>query len=214
MSGGSSDDATLGIAHRDKDARVILDRIVDQGQRPPFDPQRAVERFVAALKDYRIKSITGDSYAGETFRQHFQRLNISYRVSELSTSEVYESFEPILNGDRVVLIDEPTLESQLLGLVWRANKITHPVGEHDDYATGACGALVTASEHKVINPYAVPTGPSVRNPFSLSTFGPRTSGVEQTVSSGYPCPIGVGNSGWSLAGRDDDNFYVGAKPVR
>src|SRR5262249_13241925 len=93
MSGGSSDDATLGIAHRDKDGRLILDRIIDQGQRPPFDPMRAVERFVNVLKEYGLKSVSGDKYAGETFRQNFQRLGITYRVTELTTSEIYESFE-------------------------------------------------------------------------------------------------------------------------
>ena len=58
MSGGSSDDATLGIAHRDTEGRAILDRVMDQGQRPPFDPRKAVERFVVALKEYGLKSVT------------------------------------------------------------------------------------------------------------------------------------------------------------
>jgi hypothetical protein len=44
MSGGSSDDATLGIEHRDIEGRAILDCVMDQGQRPPFDPRKAVER--------------------------------------------------------------------------------------------------------------------------------------------------------------------------
>lgn len=37
MSGGSNDDAVLAIAHKDTDARAVLDRLADQGQRPPFD---------------------------------------------------------------------------------------------------------------------------------------------------------------------------------
>lgn len=41
MSGGSSDDATLAITRRDIDRRVWSDRVLDQGQRPPFDPPRA-----------------------------------------------------------------------------------------------------------------------------------------------------------------------------
>jgi hypothetical protein len=68
MSGGSNDDATLGIAHRDKDGCLFLDRIVDQGQRPPFDPRKAVERFANVLKEYGLRSVVGDQYAGETFR--------------------------------------------------------------------------------------------------------------------------------------------------
>jgi hypothetical protein len=77
-------------------------------------------------------------------------------VSELSKSEIYEEIEPLLNGGRVVLLDNPTLESQLLGLIWRANKIDHPGGEHDDYANGACGALWLASKNQVFNPRAIP----------------------------------------------------------
>jgi len=212
MSGGSNDDATLGIAHRDKDGCVWLDRVVDQGQRPPFDPRRAVERFVAVLKEYGLKSVVGDAYAGETFRQDFQRLNISYRVSELSKSEIYEEMEPLLNGGRVVLLDNANLESQFLGLIWRANKIDHQSGEHDDWANAAAGAIHLASEHKVINPYAFPMGiGNVDKPFG--SLGPR-SGTELPRGR-IPCPIGVGSTGISLGrSRDDDDYYVGARPTR
>ena len=37
------------------------------------------------------------------------------------------------------LLDVPLLEQQLLGLVWRGNKIDHPGGEHDDWANAAAG---------------------------------------------------------------------------
>ena len=158
MSGGSNDDATLGIAHRDKKDSLLLDRIVDQGQRPPFDPRKAGERFVTVLKEYGLRSVVGDAYAGETFRQDFQGKGISHRVSELMKSEIYEEIEPLLNGGRIVLLDHPNLESQFLGLVWRANKIDHPNGEHDDYANGAAGALHLASKNQVFNSRAVPTG--------------------------------------------------------
>ena len=158
MSGGSSDDATLGIAHRNKEGRAILDRVMDQGQRPPFDPRKAIERFVNVLKEYGLRTVVGDAYAGETFRADFQGKGISYRVSELTKSEIYEEIEPLLNGGRIVLLDHPNLESQFLGLVWRANKIDHPNGEHDDFANGAAGALHLASKNQVFNPNAVPIG--------------------------------------------------------
>src|SRR4030095_11119149 len=102
MCGGSIDDATLGIAHRDKEGRVFLDCVLDQGQRPPFDPRIAIGHFVRVLKEYGIRSVVGDAYAGETFRQDFQREGISYRVSELSKSEICEELEPLLNGGRMV----------------------------------------------------------------------------------------------------------------
>lgn len=150
MSGGSSDDATLAIAHRegeaDKDGRAVLDRIVDQGQRPPFDPRKAVERFAAVLKEYGIFSVTGDKYAGETFIQDFERYGVGYRVSELTKSQLYEALEPKLNSGAVVLLDEPKMESQLLGLVWRGGKIDHPGGEHDDFSNSVAGVVHAAFE--------------------------------------------------------------------
>jgi hypothetical protein len=45
-----------------------------------------------------------------------------------------------------MLLDVPVLEQQLLGLVWRAGKIDHPNGEHDDFSNAGCGALVVAKE--------------------------------------------------------------------
>jgi len=141
MSGGSSDDSTLAIAHKDQDGQAILDRVLDQGQRPPFDPRKAVERFAGVLKEYQLSAVTGDRYAGETFRADFQGHGISYRVSELTKSEIYEAIEPLLNGGRVIFLDCANLESQLLGLVWKASKIDHPSGEHDDLANSAAGAI-------------------------------------------------------------------------
>jgi hypothetical protein len=213
MSGGSNDDAALGIAHRDKDGVVWLDRIMDQGQRPPFDPRRAVERFVAVLKEYGVRSIVLDNYAGETFKQDFQRFGISHRVSELSKSEIYEELEPLLNGGRVVLLDNPKLESQLLGLVWRGGKIDHQNGEHDDWANAGAGAIWLANEHKVYNPLAIPIGVGrVERPFG-SALGPRSTEFERPRIH-VPIPIGVGDSGISLGGdtRDDDYYVNGVRP--
>lgn len=145
MSGGSADDACLAIAHRDVDNRGVLDRVVDQGARAPFDPSAAVTRFAGILKEYGCRRVTGDRYAGETFRAAFGREGIDYDVSERSKSELYEALEPMVNGGRIVLVDEPQIEQQLIGLVWRGGRIDHPAGEHDDWANAAAGALVLAA---------------------------------------------------------------------
>jgi hypothetical protein len=149
MSGGSNDDACLAIAHRDNDGQAVLDRVMDQGHRPPFDPRKAVKRFAEVLKDYQLSSVVGDRYAGETFKADFQERGISYRVSELTKSEIYEAIEPKLNAAEIVLLDEPKMEGQFLGLIWRSGKIDHPNGEHDDYCNAAAGALHLASKKSV-----------------------------------------------------------------
>jgi hypothetical protein len=146
MSGGSDDDACCSIAHYDPTTgQIVVDVVMHQGQRPPFDPRAAVDRFARVLAEYGVTRVTGDRYAGNTFRSDFARHNITYVPSRLTTSEHYEWLEPILNGRRVQLPDTPMLEQQLLGLVWRGSKITHPPGEHDDW-TAACSGAVHAAD--------------------------------------------------------------------
>jgi hypothetical protein len=57
---------------------------------------------------------------------------------------LYEALEPRLNSHRVVLLDVPMLEQQLLGLVWRGGKITHQSGEHDDWSCALAGFVEQA----------------------------------------------------------------------
>lgn len=140
MSGGSSDDAVLAIGHRDE-RRLVVDRVLDQGPPPPFDPRSAVERFAEVLRQYGLRRVAGDTYAGNTFRADFAGHGIQYDVAELSTSDLYEALEPKLNAREVILLDVPKLEQQLLGLVWKGGKITHQLGEHDDHANGVAGVI-------------------------------------------------------------------------
>jgi hypothetical protein len=115
MSGGSSDDATLGIGHTGPDGQFIVDRVINQGTPPPFDPRAAIRRFAAVLKEYRTSSVWGDKYAGETFRAAFQDEGIDYIVCPLTTSEIYEAAEPFLNAGRISLPDVPTLSNNCSG---------------------------------------------------------------------------------------------------
>lgn len=146
MSGGSLDDATLAISHRDKvTERAVLDLVMSQSSKPPFNPRRAVKKFTGILKGFGLSRVTGDRYAGETFRQDFSDNGIAYSVSPLPKSAIYEAIEPMLNAGEIELLDAPKLQAQLLGLVWRGSKIDHMSGEHDDWANAAAGALVHAA---------------------------------------------------------------------
>lgn len=147
MSGGSSDDATLSIAHRDAESnRVVLDVLISQLGGTPFNPRDAVKRFVSELRAWNLSSVTGDSYAGQTFRLDFEEAGVSYVVSDKSKSEIYDAFEPKLNAGEVELLDHPKLTEQILTLVIKAGgKIDHLPGDHDDFANAAAGALVLAS---------------------------------------------------------------------
>jgi hypothetical protein len=148
MSGGSSDDAVLAIAHHDIFRnKVVLDEVVSQTGGVPFNPRDAVSKFAAVLKSWGpgITRVTGDRYAGETFRRDFAERGIEYQLSSLTKSEIYDSFEPKLNAGEVELLDYGKLQEQLLTLVVRSGKIDHQPGDHDDWANACCGAIVVAS---------------------------------------------------------------------
>jgi hypothetical protein len=143
MSGGSSDDAVLAIAHR-VEKRVVVDLVEKQAGGVPFDPRAAVAKFCGILQRYRLSRVVGDRYAGETFRLDFQGRGVTYQCSELTTSEVYEQMEPRVNAGEVELPDLPVLTEQLLTLVQKGAKVTHEHGAHDDWAT-ACALAVQAA---------------------------------------------------------------------
>jgi hypothetical protein len=140
MSGGSSDDAVLGIAHLDN-GRAVLDLVAKQTGPTPFNPRDAAAKFSGLLWEYGLTSVVGDNYAGNTFKFDFEERGITYRSSSLSKSEIYDAFEPMLNAGEVELLDLPELQEQFITLVVRGNKIDHEPGGHDDWANAAAGAL-------------------------------------------------------------------------
>jgi hypothetical protein len=140
MSGGSSDDATLSIAHK-AGSRAIVDLVISQAGAPPFNPRTAIKKFVGVLKEYGLNRITGDNYAGETFKADFEAAGITYQSSELNKTELYEAFEPPLNAGEIELPDIPKLQEQLLTLVLKGARIDHQSGDHDDWANAAAGAV-------------------------------------------------------------------------
>jgi hypothetical protein len=151
MSGGSNDDACLAIAHKDKaSSRVILDLLVSQSGRAPFDPRRAVSKFAALCKTYHVSRVIGDAFPGETYRFDFADHGISYQVASLRKSDIYEDLEPRLNAGEVELLDIPQLQEQLLTLVWRGNRIDHQNGDHDDWANAAAGAVWAVARKRVV----------------------------------------------------------------
>jgi hypothetical protein len=144
MSGGSSDDATLSIAHK-VGRRAVVDLVVSQAGSPPFNPRSAVKKFAAVLKEYRLAEVQGDAYAGETFKADFESEHIRYRSCPLSKTELYEHFEPLLNAGEIALPDIPKLQEQLLTLVLKGSRVDHQPGDHDDWANACAGAAWRAT---------------------------------------------------------------------
>ena len=147
-SGGSVDSMTLGIAHRDRDGRAILDAI--RVRKPPFSPEAVVGEFCDLLKAYGIRKVTGDRYAGEFAREPFRKAGIVYELSDRPASDIFRDALPLLNSGKVELLDHSRLAAELIALERRTarsgkDSIGHPPNGHDDVAVAACGALLLAS---------------------------------------------------------------------
>jgi hypothetical protein len=141
MSGGSGDDAVLAIAHK-QDGKCVLDLLVKQNGKAPFNPMLAVRKFAAHLKAFGLASVYGDAFSGNTFVSAFEAEGIAYHSCARPKSDLYESLEPALNAGEVELLDIPELQEQLLTLIAKpSGKIDHEPNGHDDWANAAAGAV-------------------------------------------------------------------------
>ncbi|MBA7614665.1 hypothetical protein ES703_21934 [subsurface metagenome] len=158
-SGGRQDSFTLGIAHKDKDGKIILD--VSREQRPPFQPKVVVKEFSETLRVYEISEIESDRYAAEWVSEAFRDNEIEVKNSELSASEIYLSFLPLVANGTIELLDNKRLKSQLAGLERKVrpggkDSITHYPGGHDDVANSAAGVCVMASKKESGGAFGIP----------------------------------------------------------
>lgn len=164
-SGGSSDSMTLAIAHVETRAATGLTRVVNairgssqsvavldaiREVKPPFSPEAVTSEFAALLKTYGITKVTGDRYGGEWPRERFRTHGVSYEPADRTKSDFYRDLLPLLNGQRVELLDDRKLGAQLCGLERRTarggkDSVDHGPNAHDDVINAAAGALVLAA---------------------------------------------------------------------
>ena len=148
-SGGAADSFTLAISHQDRATGAgILDCVRER--KPPFSPADVISEFCDVLKMYNCNSVTGDRYGGEFPRELFRNGSITYELADKPKSDLYKEFLPLLNSNKVELLDLPRLHTQLASLERRTarggrDSIDHPPGAHDDLGNAVAGALVIAA---------------------------------------------------------------------
>lgn len=147
-SGGRQDSFCLGISHREKSGRIILDVLHERI--PPFRPEAVVEEYCGTIKSYGLSKVQSDRYAGEWVTDSFRKFGIEVEPSEFTASELYLELLPMITQGSVELLDLKRLIAQLAGLERRTRSggkdlIAHYPGGHDDCANAAAGACVAAS---------------------------------------------------------------------
>ncbi|MDL0429584.1 hypothetical protein QPM17_00465 [Marinobacter sp. TBZ242] len=149
-SGGAVDSFTLCIVHMEgREVVVDLARAV----KPPFSPEHVVQEFADILKEYRIRSVRGDNYAGEWPKEQFKKRGIQYYRSEKPKSGLYQDLLPLINSGRIEIPNTPQLINELNGLERRTTRggrdsIDHAPGAHDDLANAVAGAAVHAAQRE------------------------------------------------------------------
>ena len=123
---------------------------------PPFRPSAVVDEFSNHLRDYRVRFIHGDHYAGEFPKELFRRHSIIYKVSDHNKSALYQNLLPLLNSGRITFPRNDTLIKQLVGLQRRvgpSGRETIDHGQrkvdHNDIANAVAGAAELCSEAKI-----------------------------------------------------------------
>jgi hypothetical protein len=151
-SGGRRDSFTLAICHKEDKGKYILDYIREI--RPPFQPGAVVSEFSEILKSYGVNVVESDRYAAEWVTSSFQENGIMVENSELTSSEIYLNFLPLIANSFVELLDNKRITEQLRGLERKTrtggkDQITHPpfAGTHDDLAIAVAGAIVRAARN-------------------------------------------------------------------
>ncbi len=142
--GGSGQDAmTLAIAHFDGE-RGVLDLVRER--KPPFSPAQVVQDFASDLLRYGCRTVTGDRWGGEFVREPFRAEGIEYALAEKVRRDLYRDLLPMLNSRQALLLDLPTLVTQIASLERRVARggresIDHPPNGHDDAANAVAGVL-------------------------------------------------------------------------
>ena len=147
-SGGRGDSMTLSIFHKEGE-RAVQDCL--RRARPPFNPQETVKDFAEVLRGYGLSSVKGDKYSGEWCAHAFREEGIKYENAELTKSETYLEFLPLVMQGAVELLDIKGQTIELRQLERRTGRgrdsVDHPLNLHDDMANVvALGAVAAAKK--------------------------------------------------------------------
>jgi hypothetical protein len=120
------------------------------------------------LKEYGLITVVGDNYAGAWPQERFRSNGVRYVRSDKAKSDIYLAFLPLLNSQRVELLDHARTSKQLLALERSKSSlgretITHPKNGHDDLINSAAGALLLVARPQILEGYAA-TAPATAQP--------------------------------------------------
>jgi hypothetical protein len=211
----------MAIGHVDGDVGV-LDVLLEK--RPPFvSIDDVVLEFCAVLREYGLHECVGDRYAAGFTVEAFRKHGVEYRHSDMTTSDYFSGFLPILNSRRAQLLDHKRLAAQLCSLERRPSRVgakdqvCHPFGGHDDCAAAVAGLMVrlVTRDYQIRSFHPPITGPSRSEWIAAAGFGHPGGGLPVSMADGAYADASMPPGGWPAGSPAADPFaYLNWSPRR
>lgn len=143
------DSFSLAITHRDRESGdLVLDLIRETV--PPFRPLEVVEKYSRILKSYNIFLAKADSWASGLIIDSFLAHGVEVENIKQSKSILYNELSPILNSNKIRLLENEKLIAQIKSL----DRKVHQGGRssidcfygHDDVINAVAGAAVSCAQ--------------------------------------------------------------------
>lgn len=143
---GASDRAdayTIAIGHREG-GKLVVD--VVRGVTGTYDPYAVTREFAELLRQYGIRSVTGDNYGARWVSQYWREAGFVYEKSPWPRSEIYLETMALF-ARRVVRLPDHQRMLRELRLLERSttsggkDAVDHGRNGHDDFSNVACGVL-------------------------------------------------------------------------
>jgi hypothetical protein len=162
---GASDRAdayTVAIGHREN-GKLIVD--VVRGVTGTYDPYAVTREFAELLKQYGVRTVTGDNYGSKWVSQYWREAGFAYEKSPWTRSEIYLEVMPLFARRVVRLPDHPRMLRELRLLERSTSSggrdaVDHGRNGHDDFSNVACGVLrlldargVAEAEVPIVQPF-------------------------------------------------------------
>jgi phage terminase large subunit-like protein len=218
----SDNAAVVGVSYDGNRITILDHRVWRPSKGNPVSIQE-IEDFLRSLRGhYRVKKILADPWQAASLIQRLQRNGFGSAITEYpqtpeNLTVMTEELFRLITSRNLIAYADPEIMSHVLNAVTldssRGVRLAKEKASRKiDLCVALAMACAAAVEHgQPVRSYAFPTGRVRKNPFGAEVFGRR---YDTALSPGFPVPLGVGSSGWSLGGDDDDDYYVGAKPVR
>lgn len=150
-SGGGHDSYTACVCHVEGE-KIVVDRVEERYS--PLDPAKVTEEYSVILKEYGIRRVKSDRYAGAWPVSAYAKHGLVVEPNDQTASELLLELGALMRMGRVVLPKSDRLLLQLTQLERKVRSggrdvVEAPAGGYDDLACALASAVIEAAKGRV-----------------------------------------------------------------